>query len=621
MMRNYLTFILLLFVYALPTPAYANTLNIEGFATLPVMHEGRIKPIDSFARSLQKKFSGHDQDAMLWLTETLFNPALSENTPILKISNPDLLNMLELEKRKNKLFSYKKVVDTLDTKQQILRSILETPQEEWTTAQSDFIKLQENTVLLGNLLSSLSLFLPLSVQLPDDVPTSLHPYANKRLSFFDANLFKDVLKTEIENIINENGNAIENYTPPQQAIAYLSFTLANLNKTGKTSTIFKVIPSRNTGEWHAPWEVTLDENSAVQHSDLFAAWQSLALAFHEGNAETWSSNLAKIKQLSLMQEGSNIRQAAIQKEYLYNKVNPFYISTLLYTLSLLSVAIYAYWKRSVLIKLSALSLGAGAAIHTAGITARIYILERPPVSTLYESIIFVGLIAVLYGLIAFARGKESFWLILAAGSGVTLHLLGFSFDQDGDNLMMLTAVLNTNFWLATHVICITMGYAFCIITSLLAHYALITSAMNKYNDALFKHIHHVALLALLFSTVGTVLGGIWADQSWGRFWGWDPKENGALLIVLWLIWILHGRISGQIKKPMAIAGLAYLSVIVALSWFGVNLLSVGLHAYGFTDSAAWTLGVFTALETIIIGGLLYIQQQDKKQCDGLVSGR
>ena len=109
--------------------------------------------------------------------------------------------------------------------------------------------------------------------------------------------------------------------------------------------------------------------------------------------------------------------------------------------------------------------------------------------------------------------------------------------------------------------------------------------------------------------MGTVLGGIWADQSWGRFWGWDPKENGALLIVLWLIWVLHGRVSGQLKQLAVLAGLAYLSVIVALSWFGVNLLSVGLHAYGFTDSAAYGLLGFIGLETFVIVLLAFKARQ------------
>ncbi len=134
-------------------------------------------------------------------------------------------------------------------------------------------------------------------------------------------------------------------------------------------------------------------------------------------------------------------------------------------------------------------------------------------------------------------------------------------------------------------------------------------------QTLFKNIHSAALLALFFAGIGTVLGGIWADQSWGRFWGWDPKENGALLIVLWLIWVLHGRISGQLKHQGTLYGLCFLSVILALSWFGVNLLGVGLHAYGFTDSATWSLGLFTIVEIAFILVIAAIRKsQQAKEC-------
>ena len=91
------------------------------------------------------------------------------------------------------------------------------------------------------------------------------------------------------------------------------------------------------------------------------------------------------------------------------------------------------------------------------------------------------------------------------------------------------------------------------------------------------------------SFVGTVLGGIWADQSWGRFWGWDPKENGALLIVLWNALILHARWGGMVRDR-GVAILAILgNMITAWSWFGTNQLSVGLHAYGFDQTLARSL--------------------------------
>ena len=115
----------------------------------------------------------------------------------------------------------------------------------------------------------------------------------------------------------------------------------------------------------------------------------------------------------------------------------------------------------------------------------------------------------------------------------------------------------------------------------------------------------LAICALLFTSVGTLLGGIWADQSWGRFWGWDPKENGALLIVLWLIWVLHGRLSGHFKLRGFATALALTNIMVALTWFGVNLLGVGLHSYGFISGIAYGLGGFIIAQITVVAGLYF----------------
>ena len=123
---------------------------------------------------------------------------------------------------------------------------------------------------------------------------------------------------------------------------------------------------------------------------------------------------------------------------------------------------------------------------------------------------------------------------------------------------------------------------------------------------LIKNTKMLLILALLFTIIGTVLGGIWADQSWGRFWGWDPKENGALLIVLWIIWLLHGRISGHLNEVKSMIGMACLSIIVVLAWFGVNLLNVGLHSYGFISGVATGIAAFCCFEILLIGGLAYL---------------
>ncbi|MBY0354822.1 MAG: cytochrome c biogenesis protein CcsA, partial [Rickettsiales bacterium] len=111
------------------------------------------------------------------------------------------------------------------------------------------------------------------------------------------------------------------------------------------------------------------------------------------------------------------------------------------------------------------------------------------------------------------------------------------------------------------------------------------------------------LVALALTATGTLLGGVWADQSWGRFWGWDPKENGALLIVLWIIWLLHARASKQLQALGYTVALALLTVIVAIAWFGVNMLGIGLHSYGFTQATAFGLLAFCCMEAMLIAYL------------------
>src|SRR6185369_14757425 len=115
-----------------------------------------------------------------------------------------------------------------------------------------------------------------------------------------------------------------------------------------------------------------------------------------------------------------------------------------------------------------------------------------------------------------------------------------------------------------------------------------------------KMVYGIICFATLFSFTGTVLGGIWADQSWGRFWGWDPKENGALLIVLWNAMILHARWGGLVRDRglmnLAIVG----NIVTSWSWFGVNMLGIGLHSYGFTDAAFYWLMAFVASQLLLV---------------------
>ena len=130
---------------------------------------------------------------------------------------------------------------------------------------------------------------------------------------------------------------------------------------------------------------------------------------------------------------------------------------------------------------------------------------------------------------------------------------------------------------------------------------MFTSSLDKPTaDALARMVYGIVCFATLFSLVGTVLGGIWADQSWGRFWGWDPKENGALIIVLWNAVILHARWGGLVKQRGLMSLAVFGNIVTAWSWFGVNMLGIGLHSYGFMDSAFYWLIAFVASQLLII---------------------
>jgi ABC-type transport system involved in cytochrome c biogenesis permease subunit len=173
---------------------------------------------------------------------------------------------------------------------------------------------------------------------------------------------------------------------------------------------------------------------------------------------------------------------------------------------------------------------------------------------------------------------------------------------------MMRAVLDSNFWLGTHVVTVTMGYGSTFLAGMLGvtwvlRRRLVYEPDPQTTKALVSLAYGVICFALLFSFIGTTLGGIWADQSWGRFWGWDPKENGALLIVLWNAMILHARFAGYARERGVMLMTVFGNIVTSLSWFGVNMLGIGLHSYGFMDKSLYwlTAFIFSQLSIIALG--------------------
>jgi len=239
---------------------------------------------------------------------------------------------------------------------------------------------------------------------------------------------------------------------------------------------------------------------------------------------------------------------------------------------------------------------------------------RPPVTNLYSSAVFVGWACVGLGLLL--EGLFPYGIASAAAGilGFLTALLAHHLGGSGDSLEMLQAVLDTNFWLATHVTAVTIGYAATLFAGIVGIlyilYGLIAPPGNANVLRIVSiMIYGIVCFATLFSFTGTVLGGIWADQSWGRFWGWDPKENGALIIVIWNALLLHARWAGMIKQR-GIAVLSVVGIMVTIwSWIGTNQLEIGLHAYGFNSTLAkvarYTWGI--SLVFIAVGSLIPIR--------------
>jgi ABC-type transport system involved in cytochrome c biogenesis permease subunit len=191
--------------------------------------------------------------------------------------------------------------------------------------------------------------------------------------------------------------------------------------------------------------------------------------------------------------------------------------------------------------------------------------------------------------------------LVGLGTLIIAHHLALG----GDTMEMMRAVLDSNFWLATHVVTVTVGYGATYLAGFIALIYIFRGVFTKSldqatADSLDRMVYGIVCFATLFSFVGTVLGGIWADQSWGRFWGWDPKENGALIIVLWNALILHARWGEMVGQRGLMCLAVFGNIVTSWSWWGVNMLGVGLHSYGFMDQAFWWLLAFMLSQVAII---------------------
>jgi ABC-type transport system involved in cytochrome c biogenesis permease subunit len=294
----------------------------------------------------------------------------------------------------------------------------------------------------------------------------------------------------------------------------------------------------------------------------------------------------------------------LRTEVLYNHLRPFFWVAIFYML--LGVTLLSgLLKQTLKVQRVFAIIAIPFLLHAAGFAARVYITGFAPVTNMYGTMIWMAFGVVLFGSVLFALYKNSFiYGLLLVGSSSVLLLtesipLVLSPDMDP-----IVAVLRNNFWLTIHVLTISISYAAFTIAMFIGNAGLIQSLLRKDTPQGIKDLAHITYRAIQMGvfllTAGIILGGWWADYSWGRFWGWDPKETWALIADLGFLSILHARYLAWLGPygVLAAAPIAYLLVIMA--WYGVNfILAAGLHSYGFSSGGTTMVVGFVLFQLIL----------------------
>jgi ABC-type transport system involved in cytochrome c biogenesis permease subunit len=543
----------LMMMASAPPRDSASGMHLEEFGRLPVLHEGRVKPFDTLARNTLMGISGrqyvvdkdgNEQPAIQWLLDVM-------SSKISKIPFPG-----PAEKAKVFRIENDHVLDLLGL----------APRSGFRYAIEEFAdKL---------------------LQLQEKASNA------RKVPAKEQNLF------EAKSI--ELAQHLETY-----------LQLADMDSVA-------IVPPESTG---GNWLTLREAIVQIQQNgvDNPAARSLATILFHYGKNDATKFNRELAEYRGYLNNLHLAETKTIDFEVFFNHFAPFYQCSVLYVfvfvlacLSLLGLAgslgRAAFWLAIVTLS-----------VHVWALIARMYLTDRwlVFVTNLYSSAVFIGCGAVVLCLILEAIYRNGIGTLLASVLGSITLVIAHHLAGTGDTLGQLIAVLDTNFWLATHVTCVTLGYTSTFVAGFLGIIYILRRVLSAFlnvpetramaqmieSKSLAQMIYGIVCFAMFFSFTGTVLGGIWADQSWGRFWGWDPKENGALLIVLMNALILHARWAGIVKQR----GMAVLAVcgnmVTGWSWFGTNQLGVGLHAYGFNNTLATGLTIFwlTQLGFIALG--------------------
>lgn len=631
----------------------------DTFRHLLVQEGGRVKPVHTYARFMLLQFSAkssvkfqtkdekdHSAEAVAWLLDTLFRPQIAADLPIFVVDDSEAVSRLGVEPReKRDRYSYNDLLEgrakladltaEYAKKKQQYDESEKDPQYELDRIEGMVLRLGQNVSSFEYLMGQFGFARKGDALTHESVlPDNLKELA-KRLDM------AEMLEKMPEMTPNQLIQAVQSPSAggPDEEMLKSAMQLFFFHaSSGRGFSIFPP-PAKETEEWQSigdvmlsglakkderPWAIqrmtevkTLVEASGKDGETFAAALKTFAEAHHaEADARGKGEGDRSAMEVSLY-----------QGRYFTNALAWYVMAFVVLAVSWLAPG-STFSKIMSWVVVGLLVLGLYYNIH--GITLRCLIRHRPPITNLYDTVIFITAVAVLVALILEWITRIGVGLFVATLAGAIGMFLSIKYEakEAADTMGQLVAVLDTNFWLATHVTIINIGYAAGMLAAILGAVYLIgritrLQAGNRdFYRVLNRMTYGVVCFCLFFSLVGTILGGIWANDSWGRFWGWDPKENGALMICLWSLVILHARMGGYIREIGIGVCSVMLGIIVTFSWWGVNNLGVGLHSYGFTDGIwKWLIITWAICGAIMLCGLpLWLRERAEKDDRRLAAG-
>jgi ABC-type transport system involved in cytochrome c biogenesis permease subunit len=573
--------------------------DIASFSELPVQVGGRIKPLDSVARNTLLVLAGRQKvvtttgktlTPIEWFMDLTMRPELADSYPVFKIEFPDDLGIAGLAKAGERYYSFNDLLPHSEELRKLYDEI--NPEPKQRSAYEQQISDLNNGLMRYH-----------------RVMHSLHPVGGAERLDRLADEYQSYLSIIQPGMAELRKQQAEETYDASLLNRFITFAddYLKLSQTAYLNVVPPPAPADIIDTWKNVGLELLDVMKGEPLSPYVNGYGSLTMAYRSGDSNSFNQKVGELRQRFVSEFPSEISR--VHYERVFNDIQPFYISMQLYVLVFLIVCIsWLRWPQE-LSRAAFWVLVLAFAIHTFGLFSRMYIQGRPPVTNLYSSAVFVGWGAVLLGAFIEKFYKNGIGASMASLVGFATLIVAHHLAMSGDTLEMMRAVLDSNFWLATHVVIITFGYSAMFLAGALALTFVVLGVFSKGFDketarSLSSMVYGITCFATLFSLVGTILGGIWADQSWGRFWGWDPKENGALMIVVMGAIFLHARWGGLCRERGLMALAIVGNIITAWSWFGTNLLGVGLHSYGFTDSGFYWLMAFWTSQLVFIATAL-----------------